>query len=85
MTRNPAAPICYERLEAEIAAGFAVQCNLDVSLTTLAFLVMACQHALQSPNLAPTVAAIYKEFAANAEEKAAFPPELAALIKSRWP
>lgn len=85
MTATPMpSHICYERLGAEIEAGFSVQCNLDVSLTTLAFIVMACQHALKCPNLAPSAETILKDFAVDAEAKANFPPELTKLIESRW-
>lgn len=77
-------PINYEQLEAEHLAGLRVARNLDVSLTTLAHLVMAAQAALQRTDLTATAAAILRDFAQDAERAGAFGPETAKLLAAGW-
>ena len=80
----PPARVNAEQLEAECDAGFQVSLNLDVSLTTMAHVVMACQYALRAPSLSAPAAVIIRQFAIDATEKAAFPPELTKLIQAGW-
>lgn len=83
---NPSAPepINLEQLEAEFCAGCRVARNLDVSLTTLAHLVMAAQYALQDATLVPSARAVLRAFATEATERADFPPETLKLINRGW-
>jgi hypothetical protein len=81
---EPRGPINYEQLEAEARDGFSVACNLDVSVTTLAHVVMACQYALKAPTINAAAAAILRDFARDAEARTGFPPNLAKLIAAGW-
>jgi hypothetical protein len=74
-----------EQLDAEFQAGMSVVCNLDVSLTTLAHLVIAAQYAARCLDLANPSRAVWRDFAQDCVAKCPFPPETGKLIANGWP
>jgi hypothetical protein len=76
--------INVEQLEAEMAAGCSVARNLDVSVSTLAHLILAAHVAMtQCPRgSAPWTVLIV--FAADATRKGDFPPEMTKMIADSW-
>lgn len=80
-SERSSAPVNMEQLEAEFAAGCGVVRNLDVSLTTLAHLVMAAHLVMNAGGLNATAAAVLRDFAQDAERNGDFPAEMANAIR----
>lgn len=74
-----------EQLEVEFQAGLSVACNLDVSLTTLAHLVIAAQYAMRCLQITNPSRALLRDFAQDCVAKGNFPTETAKLIANGWP
>lgn len=58
--------------------------NLDVSVTTLAYLVFAAQYAMRRPDISLTGYGVLQQFASEAAARGDFPPEIRKLIEQGW-
>ena len=76
---------CAGELSYQFRLGLSVECNLDVSLSTLALLVWAVQVLLQRPEVSGATAAVLRDFAKDAARIAHFPPAIAKIIAVGWP
>ncbi len=80
---SPAAPINVEQFEAERAHGLRQSVQMEMSQTSLAYLVFAVQCVLQNHPTSPTAAALLRDFIHEARRVGRFDGETERLIEQR--